>query len=80
MGPPWAPYYSHNTPIFESLKIWEVYGSRLPEGGPMSLGITLDKTLQRVQEKLKLAILQVSKVAPSYSLDTHFDTYGCFQQ
>ena len=48
-GTPWAPYHSHNTPIFESLKIWEVYGSRFPEGGPMSLGvpgITLDKTLR----------------------------------
>ena len=38
-------YYSHTTPMFESLKIWELYGSRLPRGGPMSLGvpgITLD--------------------------------------
>ena len=37
MGPPYGkrdPYYSHTTPIFESLKIWVPwYGSRLPFSG-----------------------------------------------
>ena len=28
-GTPWAPYYSHTTPIFESLKIWEWHGNSL---------------------------------------------------
>ena len=35
MGPPYGkrdPYYSHTTPIFESLKIWEWYG-KLPIRG-----------------------------------------------
>ena len=42
MGPPYGkrdPYYSHTTPIFESLKIWEWYGKLTIFGGPMSLGV-----------------------------------------
>ena len=33
------PYYSHTTPMFESLKIWEARMGNLPFSGVPSLGV-----------------------------------------
>ena len=35
MGTPWAPSYSHTTPIRIPKDMGSLYGSRLPEGGPI---------------------------------------------
>ncbi len=48
MGPPYGkrdPYYSHSTPMFESLKIWEACMGPAYHKGVPSLGVpgvTLD--------------------------------------